>query len=70
MPCPHCSTPAPPFVLLTAHTTGLDADDLGDALVDAFEPGPGADVRTEPIEVVAASGARLFLGAAARMTRG
>jgi 23S rRNA (cytosine1962-C5)-methyltransferase len=58
------------FVLLTAHATGLDPDDLGDALVDAFEPGPGVDVVAEPIEAVAQSGASLSLGAAARMIRG
>jgi 23S rRNA (cytosine1962-C5)-methyltransferase len=58
------------FVLLTAHATGLDPDDLGDALVDAFEPGPATDVLAEPIEAVARSGASLPLGAAARMIRG
>ena len=58
------------FVLLTAHTTGLDPDDLGDALIDAFEPVPGADITTETIEQVATSGALLPLGAAARMIRG
>ncbi|HLO35456.1 MAG TPA: hypothetical protein VK194_05210, partial [Candidatus Deferrimicrobium sp.] len=58
------------FVLLTAHTTGLDANDLGDALVDAFEPTPGTDVATGPIELTARSGAVLPLGVAARMIRG
>ncbi|GAC1668361.1 MAG: class I SAM-dependent methyltransferase [Candidatus Limnocylindrales bacterium] len=58
------------FVLLTAHTTGLDPDDLGDALVDAFEPAPGSEATTESIELVATSGAILRLGAAARMIRG
>ena len=58
------------FVLLTAHATGLDRDDLGDALMDAFEPVPGTDVTTETIEQVATSGAVLPLGAAARMIRG
>ncbi len=58
------------FVLLTAHTTGLAADDLGDALVDAFEPGPGAEIRTEWTEATAWSGAILPLGVAARMIRG
>jgi 23S rRNA (cytosine1962-C5)-methyltransferase len=58
------------FVLLTAHATGLDPDDLGDALVDAFEPGPATDVIAEPIEALARSGASLSLGAAARMIRG
>ncbi|HUQ79467.1 MAG TPA: class I SAM-dependent rRNA methyltransferase [Patescibacteria group bacterium] len=57
------------FVLLTAHTTGLAADDLGDALVDAFDPGPGSDVRAEWMELKATSGATLPLGVAARLTR-
>ena len=58
------------FVLLTAHSAGLDADDLRDALVDAFEPAPGADILAEPIELLARSGAVLPLGFAARMIRG
>lgn len=57
------------FVLLTAHTTGLAAEDLGDALVEAFDPGPGSDVRTDWMELKAASGATLPLGVAARLTR-
>ena len=32
------------FVLLTAHTTGLDAGDLANALADAFDPGPGGEI--------------------------
>jgi 23S rRNA (cytosine1962-C5)-methyltransferase len=58
------------FVLLSAHATGLDPDDLGDALVDAFDPPPGTEVTTEAVEQVATSGAVLPLGAAARMIRG
>jgi 23S rRNA (cytosine1962-C5)-methyltransferase len=58
------------FVLLTAHATGLDPDDLGDVLVDAFEPIPGTEIATDAIEQVARSGAVLPLGAAARMIRG
>lgn len=57
------------FVLLTAHTTGLAAEDLGDALVEAFDPGPGSDVRTDWMELKATSGATLPLGVAARLTR-
>ncbi|MEO5941040.1 MAG: SAM-dependent methyltransferase [Candidatus Limnocylindrales bacterium] len=57
------------FVLLTAHTSGLAADDLGDALVEAFDPGPGSDVRTDWIELKATSGATLPLGVAAWMIR-
>ncbi len=52
-------------VLLTAHTTGIVANDLADALDDAFH-GRG-DVAAEPIELRATSGAILPAGAAARM---
>jgi 23S rRNA (cytosine1962-C5)-methyltransferase len=58
------------FVLLTAHTTGLRPDDLVDALVDAFQPGPGGELVAEATELVARSGAILPLGVAARMIRG
>lgn len=55
------------FVLLTAHATGLEPDDLGEALADAFG---GGEIATEEIVVEAASGAVLPLGVAARMIRG
>jgi 23S rRNA (cytosine1962-C5)-methyltransferase len=55
-------------VLLTAHTTGLTADDLADALTDAFPD--GGPVAPEPIELQASSGAVLPAGVAARMIRG
>ena len=58
------------FVLLTAHTSGLEPEDLGAALADAFDPGPGSELTTEPIELAAESGAILPLGVAARMIRG
>ena len=58
------------IVLLTAHTAGLDANDLADALIDAFEPAPGIEVDAESIEETARSGAVLPLGVAARMIRG
>src|SRR5258706_2948201 len=54
------------FVLLTAHATGLAADDLADALVDAFEPEPGTDVIADAIEEPPGRGAGLPLGVAAR----
>ena len=57
------------FVLLTAHTTGLESDELGGALQDAFQPGPGSDLVTELIELTAESGATLPLGVAARLAR-
>ena len=57
-------------VLLTAHTTDLDANDLADALADAFEPAPAIEVAAESIEETARSGAVLPLGVAARMIRG
>ena len=56
------------FVLLTAHTTGLDPLQLGVALGGAF--GGAAALATEPVQLVATSGAVLPLGAAARMIRG
>jgi 23S rRNA (cytosine1962-C5)-methyltransferase len=56
------------FVLLTGHATGLDPDDLGDALRDAFGGTPV--VAAEPIELRATSGAVLPLGVAARMIGG
>ena len=56
------------FVLLTAHSTGLEPDDFGDALADAF---PGArTLATERLVLQASSGAALPLGSAARMIRG
>ena len=57
-------------VLLTAHTAGLDANDLADALIDAFEPAPGIEVTAESLQETARSGAVLPLGVAARMIRG
>ena len=55
------------FVLLTAHATGLEPDDLGEALTEAFG---GGEIATEDIVLEAASGAVLPLGVAARMIRG
>ena len=54
-------------VLLTTHTTGLEAVDLEAALVDAFGSG---SISAEPVAIRARSGAVLSLGAAARMIRG
>jgi 23S rRNA (cytosine1962-C5)-methyltransferase len=53
------------FVLLTAHTTGVRADDLADALDDAFH-GRGA-TESGDVELRATSGAVLPSGVAARM---
>jgi 23S rRNA (cytosine1962-C5)-methyltransferase len=55
-------------VLVTAHTTGLTADDLADTLTDAFPD--GGPVAAEAIELHASSGAVLPAGVAARMIRG
>jgi 23S rRNA (cytosine1962-C5)-methyltransferase len=52
-------------VLLTAHTTGVSADDLAEALDDAFHG--GGQIVAEPIELGATSGASLPAGMAARM---
>jgi 23S rRNA (cytosine1962-C5)-methyltransferase len=58
------------FVLLTAHTTGLDETVLADELRGAFGPGLGqAAIETVPLQLEAASGARLELGWAARLAR-
>jgi len=55
------------FVLLTAHTTGLEAEDLADMLLAAFGAGR---IAAEPLQIQATSGAILPLGVAARMIRG
>ncbi len=52
------------FVLLTAHTTGLDGSELRDALREAF--GGGKSVQVERLTIQAASGAVLELGWSAR----
>ena len=58
------------FVLLTAHAAGLTDENLGVALVDAFDLGPDSHVLAGPIELRATSGAVLPLGVVARMIRG
>jgi 23S rRNA (cytosine1962-C5)-methyltransferase len=55
------------FVLLTAHTIGLDADALADALWAAF--GVPKATETGELALEAASGAVLRLGQAARIIR-
>ena len=54
------------FVLLTAHTTGLDGHDLRQALRFSFASERGASLEVLPQELAATSGARLELGWAAR----
>lgn len=54
------------FVLLTAHTTGLDGAALEAALRVAF-PRAGRRVEQQPLELEATSGARLPLGWAVRL---
>ena len=54
------------FVLLTAHSEDVDGARLGGELRTAFEAGPDA-VSVVPLELAAASGARLALGWAARL---
>ena len=57
------------FVLLTAHTTGLDGGSLGALLRASIGPvGERAMVETLSLELIAASGARLELGWAVRLT--
>jgi 23S rRNA (cytosine1962-C5)-methyltransferase len=55
------------FVLLTAHSTGLDGHDLRQALRFSFAFAPGAAIEVAPQELEATSGARLELGWAARL---
>ena len=52
------------FVLLSAHTTGLDGHDLREHLREAF--GGGSGIESVPLQLIAGSGARLALGWAAR----
>jgi 23S rRNA (cytosine1962-C5)-methyltransferase len=49
------------FLLLTAHTAGLDGGALSDLLRSAF-PSPAARITAETLDLVATSGARLDLG--------
>jgi 23S rRNA (cytosine1962-C5)-methyltransferase len=55
------------FVLLTAHTEGFGAERLTDLLVRAFGPGAARRIDAGETERQATSGARLGLGACARM---
>jgi 23S rRNA (cytosine1962-C5)-methyltransferase len=55
------------FVLLSAHTPELAADDLAASLETAF--GIPAELESAEVELVATSGANLPLGMAARMIR-
>jgi 23S rRNA (cytosine1962-C5)-methyltransferase len=54
------------FLLLTAHTTGLDGPSLESMVHGAF-PSPGARVTSTPLDLVATSGARLELGWSVRV---
>ena len=58
----------PVFALLTAHTPGFGPDRLGEELARAFGRLPG-EVETGDLDLRAASGARLRLGAFARIIR-
>jgi 23S rRNA (cytosine1962-C5)-methyltransferase len=55
------------FLLLTAHTTGLDGHDLRELVRTAFGARRGAALEVVPQELVATSGARLELGWAVRL---
>ena len=55
------------WVLLTAHTTGVTPDELGDELWSAWGRGHDVEIEASDIEEAATSGATLSLGAAARM---
>jgi 23S rRNA (cytosine1962-C5)-methyltransferase len=56
------------FVLLTAHTTGLDGTVLADLARAAFTS--GERIRADPLELMATSGALLELGWAVRISPG
>jgi 23S rRNA (cytosine1962-C5)-methyltransferase len=62
--CRAVSTPDA-FVVLTAHSEGVDAGWLADRLSGTF--GPDCDIEALELELVARSGARLWLGSCARM---
>jgi 23S rRNA (cytosine1962-C5)-methyltransferase len=56
------------FALLTAHSETIDGDDLAAMLAAAFRINPGSPgIELVPMELTAASGARLALGWAARL---
>ena len=56
------------FVLLTAHTTGLDDDRLGGEIRHAFRARGRLALEIRPLELQARSGARLPLGTAIRLS--
>jgi 23S rRNA (cytosine1962-C5)-methyltransferase len=56
------------FVILTAHTPGIDAHGLANDLARAF--GTDRRIETEELELTATSGARLWLGSCARIMPG
>jgi len=66
--CAAATNGDPAFALLTAHTPGFGPDRLGEELTRAFGRGP-ADVETGDLELHAANGAHLRLGAFARIIR-
>jgi 23S rRNA (cytosine1962-C5)-methyltransferase len=53
------------YIVLTAHSEGVDAAWLAARLTDAF--GPKCEIETLELELIARSGARLWLGSCARM---
>ena len=55
------------FVLLTAHTTGLDSADLA-GMIRAALPSPSARLDGSALELAATSGVRLDLGWSVRLT--
>lgn len=70
--CLALTSGSPRFVLLTAHTAGLDATTLGHALVDALRPVVGSaalDVEADELILTAASGREAGAGVVARWRR-
>jgi 23S rRNA (cytosine1962-C5)-methyltransferase len=56
------------FVVLTAHSTGLDDDRLAGEIRHAYRERGRIALETRPLELRAASGARLALGTAIRLS--
>jgi 23S rRNA (cytosine1962-C5)-methyltransferase len=67
--CTSLTSLDPAFVVLTAHTPGFGPDRLAEAMAAAFRR-RAADLEAGELGLVARSGARLRLGAYARIIRG
>ena len=59
----------PAFVVLSAHTPGFEAEQLGQVLADALGPQRGGRIDVDELSIPAVSGRVLGLGAVARWSR-